>query len=159
MVTPASGFGTNRQIRLSVRGLLLDAGWLLVVNAFRDLRGSDLWSAPDGGAEADADQPENLAREVHERTGPAGGRRRAVSGRRGPRPRAGFPSGRGVLSLPSAVGGLNDVRKDPERVVTRRRWVTRDAMAGLRFKPDALTAVAWGDRDTPLYDPPERLTR
>ena len=46
---------------------------------------------------------------------------------------------------------------DPEGVVHTRRFVTRDEMAGLRFKPDSLPDVAWGTG--PGYDPLELLAR
>ena len=56
-------------------------------------------------------------------------------------------------------GELTEDWQDPELVVDRRRWVTREEMEVLRFKPAALPAVAWQDADAPPYDPLERLVR
>ena len=55
-------------VRLAVRALVLDAGRLLLVNAYPGEQ-SDLWCAPGGGVEAGASLEDNLRREVHEETG------------------------------------------------------------------------------------------
>jgi hypothetical protein len=54
-----------------------------------------------------------------------------------------------------AAGALRDDWRDPEGVVSRRRWVTRDEMAGLRVKPDSLGRVAFARGMG--YDPLEVL--
>ena len=147
----------NRPIRLAARAVLLHEGRLLLVNAFPEDRGSDLWCAPGGGAEAHVGLPENLRREVHEETG----LRIAV----------GEPclvnefhdAGRHfhqveVFFRCTLVSGVLDAGwRDPEAVVTRRRWVTREEMGALRFRPLSLPAVAWADADAPGYDPLEPL--
>ena len=46
---------------------------------------------------------------------------------------------------------------DPEGVVTQRHLVTRDEMAGLRYKPDSLPDIAWSDAI--YYDPLEPVLR
>ena len=54
--------------RLAVRGLLVVADKLLLVNAYKGREGA-LYCAPGGGAEAGQSLPENLQREFHEETG------------------------------------------------------------------------------------------
>ncbi len=154
-MVPARSF---RPIRLAARAMLLHDGRLLLVNAFPDARRSDLWCVPGGGAEAHAGLPDNLAREVHEETG----LRIAVGApclvNEFHDPKRDFHQVEIFFRCRLLSGALEVSWRDPERVVTRRRWVTRAEMAELRFKPDALPAVAWRDRDAPLYDPLERLT-
>jgi 8-oxo-dGTP diphosphatase len=41
------------------------------------------------------------------------------------------------------AGQLSADWTDPEGIVNRRRFVTRDEMQSLRFKPDSLPHVAW----------------
>ena len=60
---------------------------------------------------------------------------------------------RGTVSDPT----LNLDWRDPEGIVTHRRWVSRADMAQLRVKPDSLAAVAWADADAPGYDPLEPI--
>ena len=62
-MTPA---GTSP--RLAVRAVILDAGRLLLVNAYPGEQ-SDLWCVPGGGAERGLGLEENLRREVREETG------------------------------------------------------------------------------------------
>ena len=52
------------------------------------------------------------------------------------------------------VGGDALRLEDPEGVVNRARWVTRDELAGLRHKPDSLGGAVWGVGDA-IYDPLE----
>jgi 8-oxo-dGTP diphosphatase len=47
---------------------------------------------------------------------------------------------------------------DPEGIVNRRRWVAREEMARLRYKPDSLPEVAW-DEGGILYDPLEPIVK
>ena len=54
--------------RLAARGLLVENGALLLVNAYPDGQ-SDLWCAPGGGVERHMSIPDNLRREVFEETG------------------------------------------------------------------------------------------
>ena len=54
--------------RLSVRGIVLRDGRLLMVNAWPDGR-SDLICAPGGGVDRGQSLPDNLVREIHEETG------------------------------------------------------------------------------------------
>ena len=52
---------------------------------------------------------------------------------------------------------LPPVWRDPEGIVTERRFVTRDELSGLRHKPDSLTSAAWGEGIR--YDPLEVIVR
>ena len=55
-------------MRVAVRGVIVEAKRLLLVNAYPGQQ-SDLWCAPGGGVERHASLPENLKREVYEETG------------------------------------------------------------------------------------------
>lgn len=151
---------TPRPIRVATRAILLHDNRLLLVNAFPG-EDSTLWCAPGGGAEPHASLPENLAREVHEETGlvirvgppclinefhsPADG------------PNAGFHQVEVFFRCTVANAELPEDWHDPEGVVHRRRWFSREDMAGIRFKPDSLPDVAWARGMG--YDPLERLVR
>lgn len=155
--TGPAGAG-GRGVRLAVRAVILHRDRLLLVNAFPG-QDSDLWCAPGGGVEPHAALPDNLIREVHEETG----LRIAV----GPpclvnefhAPARGFHQVdvyfRCTLLGPPRVDGWTD----PEGVVNRIAWVSRDAMASYRVKPDSLARVAWDPGAAPLYDPLEPLVR
>ena len=56
-------------------------------------------------------------------------------------------------------GTLSEHWRDPEGIVSHRRWVTRAEMAQVHVKPDSLAAVAWRDADAPTYDPLEPIVR
>jgi 8-oxo-dGTP diphosphatase len=147
----------KRPIRVAARAVLLHRDRLLLVNAFAGHR-SDLWCAPGGGAEPHASLPDNLIREVREECG--------LEVRVGAPclvnefhdPVHGFHQVEVFFRCRLHSGVLSDTWTDPEGVVNRRRWVSRAEMGRIRFKPDALAAVAWQDKDAPPYDPLERLT-
>lgn len=142
-------------IRLSVRAVLVHEGRLLLVNAYpgRD----DLWCAPGGGAEPHTALPDNLVREVHEETG--------LSISVGPpclinefhAPDGAFHQVDIYFRCHLITGSLDADWRDPEGIVSLRRWVSRDEMSNLRIKPDSLAAVAWEESGAPLYDPLEPL--
>ena len=141
-------------IRLATRAIILQENRLLLVNAFPDGK-SDLWCAPGGGAEMGTSLPDNLIREVHEETG--------LTVRVGPpclvnefhNPDDGFHQVDIFFRCTVTAGTLRDHWRDPEAVVTHRRFVTRDEMTGLRYKPDSLPDVAFARGMG--YDPLERL--
>lgn len=143
--------------RIAVRALILHKDRLLLVNAWPGEQ-SDLWCAPGGGVEIGRSLPDNLIREVHEETGltitvgdPA-----LVNEFHDPdRP---FHQIDIYFRATIVAGALDAEWTDPECVVNKRRFVTRDEMAELRVKPDSLADVAWGT-DGISYDPLEPIVR
>jgi 8-oxo-dGTP diphosphatase len=144
--------------RIAVRAIILHEDRLLLVNAYPGDR-SDLWCAPGGGVEPGQSLPDNLIREVAEETGLT--------------VRVGAPClvnefhdpGNGFHQVDiyfrcTIAGGtvIADGWTDPEGIVNRRRWAARDDMSVLRFKPDSLPEVAWGEGGL-LYDPLEPIVR
>lgn len=142
--------------RLAVRALILHQDQLLLVNAWGG-GVSDLWTAPGGGVDRGMSLPANLIREVHEETG--------LTISVGPPclvnefhdPRGSFHQVDIYFRAKIESGMLDDNWQDPEGVVTARRFFTRDALAGIRLKPDSLAQVAW--EDTVHYDPLEPIVK
>ncbi|RBI72667.1 NUDIX hydrolase [Roseovarius sp. TE539] len=145
-------------IRIAARAVILDQGRLLLVNAFPGPQ-SDLWCAPGGGAEPGVSLPCNLQREVHEETGLdiAVGAPCLVNEFH--EPATGFHQVEVFFRCSVTGGMLSDDWRDPESIVTRRRFFDRAEMAGLRFKPDSLPMVAFNGGGGPVYDPLETLVR
>ncbi len=141
-------------IRLATRAIILQENRLLLVNAFPDGE-SDLWCAPGGGAEMGSSLPDNLIREVHEETGltVAVGAPCLINEFHNPEDE--FHQVDIFFRCQVTAGQLRDDWRDPEAVVSHRRFVTRDELAGLRFKPDSLADIAFSDGFR--YDPLERL--
>ncbi|MBC7477290.1 MAG: NUDIX domain-containing protein [Pseudorhodobacter sp.] len=144
--------------RLAARALILHEDRLLLVNAYAGGR-SDLWCAPGGGVESGASLHDNLIREVHEETGltVAVGNPALVNEFHDPA--TGFHQVDLFFHCTIVSGQLEPNWRDPERVVTERRFFARsDLQLGkIRFKPDSLAQVAWGEGLS--YDPLERLIR
>lgn len=140
--------------RLAVRAVILHRDRLLLVNAYPDDR-SDLWCAPGGGVERGASLPDNLTREVFEETGLTVAVGAPCLVNEFHDPGGTFHQVDVYFRCTISGGCLNDDWQDPEGIVTRRRFFTRDQMAGIRFKPDSLPDVAWGAGL--LYDPLEPI--
>ncbi|WP_417729006.1 NUDIX domain-containing protein [Roseovarius sp.] len=140
--------------RLAARAVIVVQDRLLLVNAYADAA-STLWCAPGGGVETGSSLPDNLIREVHEETG--------LTIRVGPpclinefhAPGTGFHQVEVFFRCTLITGTLSDDWQDPERIVTRRQWVTQAEMESLRFKPDSLVHVAF--RRGMGYDPLEEI--
>lgn len=145
-----------RSPRLATRAVILADDRLLLVNAYAGSQ-SDLWCAPGGGVESGTSLPDNLIREVHEETGlhVAVGPLCLVNEFHDP-PR-GFHQVDLYFRCHILAGQITTDWRDPEGIVTRRRFFSRAEMAGIRFKPDSLPAAAWGDQV--LYDPLELIVR
>lgn len=148
----------TRTPRLAARALILQDDRLLLVNAFPGGR-SDLWCAPGGGVESGASLHDNLMREVHEETG-----LRITVGlpaliNEFHDPSTGFHQVDIFFHCTIVGGSLTPEWRDPARVVTDRRFFSRDDLTQhrIRFKPDSLAQVAWEPGLT--YDPLERLIR
>ena len=145
-----------RHPRLAVRALILHEDRLLLVNAWPGGI-SDLWAAPGGGVEPGASLPENLARDVHEETGLAVAVGVPALVNEFHDPESGYHQVEVFFRCTITGGRLDPGWTDPEAVVTERRFFARDEMAGIRFKPDSLARVAWGEEL--FYDPLERIVR
>lgn len=143
-------------IRLSARAVIVQDDRLLLVNAFPGDQ-SDLWCAPGGGVEKGASLPDNLRREVYEETGLTIDVGAPCLVNEFHNPDDGFHQVDLFFRCQIENGALSDTWRDPEAVVTRRRFVTRQEMAGLRFKPDSLAQVAFSDGFR--YDPLEVLVK
>lgn len=140
--------------RLAVRAVLMHENRLLLVNAYPGDQ-SDLWCAPGGGVERGASLPDNLRREVFEETGLqiAVGLPCLVNEFHDPQ--TGFHQVDLFFRCTLVAGTLSNDWRDPEDVVNRRRWFSRDALRSLRLKPDSLPQIAWGQGV--VYDPLERI--
>lgn len=143
-------------IRLATRAIIVENSRLLLVNAFPGAQ-SNLWCTPGGGAQAGASLPDNLKREVHEETGLTidVGPPCLINEFHNPDDR--FHQVEVFFRCRITDGTLDDSWRDPAAIVDRRRFVTRDEMAALRFKPDSLPDVAFARGIG--YDPLEVLVK
>ncbi len=145
-----------RSPRLAVRALILHQDQLLLVNAFRGAV-SDLWCAPGGGVHLGESLHDNLIREVHEETGLTVEVGVPVLVNEFHAPEHGFHQVDFYFRCQITAGQLDNAWRDPEGVVTKRRFFSREEMARIRYKPDSLPEAAWGG--AMLYDPLELLVR
>ena len=128
--------------RLAVRAVLIHENRLLLVNAWADPN-RDLWCAPGGGVEVGQSLPDNLKREVMEETG--------LSIKVGPpclvnefhNPADQFHQVEVFFRCTLLGGTLSDEWKDPEQIVHKRRFFTREEVTAIRLKPSSLPDVAW----------------
>lgn len=148
---------TARSPRLAVRGIVMHDNRLLLVNAYPGQQ-SDLWCAPGGGVDPGTSLPENLVREIHEECGLIVRVDTPVLVNEFHDPGSGFHQVDVYFRCEISEGALDAGWTDPEGVVNRRRFVTRDEMSGLRVKPDSLAQVAWGTGGI-SYDPLETIVR
>jgi 8-oxo-dGTP diphosphatase len=148
----------HRTPRLAARALILHDDRLLLVNAWPGGR-SDLWCAPGGGVRTGQSLPENLIREVHEETGLGISVGAPCLINEFHDPVSGFHQVDLFFRCTITSGRISQDWRDPERVVTNRRFFARADLdfGRIRFKPDSLPAAAWGT--TTLYDPLEVTVR
>ncbi|WP_232520673.1 NUDIX hydrolase [Rhodobacter sp. CZR27] len=147
---------TMKTPRLAARALILQENRLLLVNAWPEGL-SDLWCAPGGGVEAGTSLPENLAREVEEETGLVVSVGDPCLVNEFHDPDTGFHQVDIYFRCAIASGILSSDWRDPAGIVTERRFFDRAELSAIRYKPDSLPAVAWGNGI--LYDPLEPILR
>ena len=149
---------SHRTPRVAARALILHEDRLLLVNAYPGGR-SDLWCAPGGGARPGRSLHENLIREVHEETGLTVTVGAPCLINEFHDPASGSHQVDLFFRCTIASGTLCDDWRDPERIVTQRRFFSRaDLDLGrIRFKPDSLPAAAWDG--VLAYDPLEVIVR
>ena len=148
-------------VRLAVRAVILHQGRLLIVNAWPAGQ-SDLWCAPGGGVERGQSLHDNLHREIWEECG----LRIAIGApclvNEFHDPAGTFHQVDLYFHAQITDGLIPSDWTDPEGIVTRRRFVTEAELRALRFKPDTLPEVAWGDAawdGRALYDALEPIIR
>lgn len=144
----------NSGPRLAARAVIVEDARLLLVNAVADPKAT-LWCAPGGGVETGASLPDTLIREVFEETGLAIAVGAPCLVNEFHAPERGFHQVEVFFRCEVMRGVLDAGWRDPEGIVTRRRWVTRAEMATLRIKPDSLARVAFEGGFA--YDPLERM--
>ncbi len=147
---------TLRPPRLAVRALIMQRERLLLVNAYPGGT-SDLWCAPGGGVEVGQSLHDNLMREVAEETGLQVEVLSPCLVNEFHDPASRFHQVDIYFRCRLIGGVLGGGGQDPAGVVTERRFFSRAEMSRLRFKPDSLPDVAWGDGL--LYDPLEPIVR
>lgn len=147
----------HKSVRLAARAVIVEAGRLLVVNAWPDGK-SPLMCAPGGGAEPGQSLPENLAREVHEETGLTIEVGHPCMINEFHDPESGFHQVEVFFRCLITAGDKEGNWVDPEGVVTERRWVTAEELAKIPYKPDSLSLLAFDPGRAPFYDPLELVT-
>ena len=145
-----------RMPRLAARALILHQDRLLLVNAYPGGI-SDLWCAPGGGVHAGSSLPDNLAREVYEETGLQVSVGAPALVNEFHDPSSGFHQVDLYFRCSLRDATLDPAWRDPEGVVSERRFFSRAEMTALRYKPDSLPQAAW--EGGLLYDPLEVIVR
>ncbi len=144
--------------RLSVRGIVLRGGRLLMVNAWPDGR-SDLICAPGGGVDRGQSLPDNLVREIHEETGLTVQVGPVVLVNEFHDPAGTFHQVDVFFRCQLVSGDPDGEWTDAGGVVTRTLWLTRHELACHRYKPESLPDVAWGSGGEAVYDALEPIVR
>lgn len=143
--------------RLAARAIIVHERKLLLVNAYPASRSSDLWCAPGGGIETGKSLPDNLKREVYEETGlqVLVGNPALVNEFHDPK--SGFHQVEIFFRCTIISGTLDPEWHDPEGIVTKRRFFTRDALQDIRLKPDSLPEIAFSPDHACIYDALEEI--
>ena len=141
-------------MRLAARSGILQADRLVRGNAYPGDQ-SDLWCAPGVGVEPHASLPENLKREVFEETGLTIEVGAPCLINEFHDPDRGFHQVDLFFRARVIAGELHDDWRDPEEIVNKRRFFSRDELEDIRLKPDSLVSVAFQRGFG--YDPLERI--
>ncbi len=144
--------------RLAARAVIVRDGRLLVVNAYPEGHG-DLWCAPGGGVRRGQSLPDTLQRELHEECGLHISVGAPCLVNEFHDPESGFHQVDVYFHAQVTGGALDAAWRDPAGVVTARRLVTAAELGTLRYKPDSLSALAFGPRAVARYDPIELILR
>lgn len=114
--------------------------------------------APGGGVEPGASLPRNLAREVLEETGLQVEVNEPCLVNEFHDPRTGFHQVE-VFFRCDLIGThvISDSWKDPENIVNRHVWASREDMAALHFRPRSLFDIAFLENPAFTYDPLEKI--
>lgn len=147
----------HRFPRLAVRSIIVQDSRVLLVNAFPEKRGSDLWCAPGGGVEPGHSLPDNLKREIHEETGLTISVGALALVNEFHDPRSSFHQVDLFFRCQIVQGKINPNWQDPEGVVSARRFFSRDDISKIRLKPDSLPDVAFGPPGPAHYDALEKI--
>ncbi len=144
--------------RLAVRAVIVKDARLLLVNAYGG-GVSDLWCAPGGGVEIGTSLPDNLTREVHEETGLtiAVGAPCLVNEFHDPAHR--FHQVEIFFRCEITGGHLTEEWRDPEAVVTERRFFSPAELETIRLRPKSLQMIAFDPNSALHYDPLERIVK
>lgn len=144
-------------MRLAVRGILVHEDRLLLVNAYADHR-RELWCAPGGGVERHSSLPDNLKREIYEETGLTVQVGEPALVNEFHDKSLGFHQVDLFFRCHLQDGQLVDSWVDPENVVNKRGFFSKQDVEKMVVKPSSLVDVAWGD-GTLRYDPLEQLMK
>ena len=146
-------------LRLAVRAILVIDQRLLLVNGWPGGK-LHLWCAPGGGVTRGTGLPENLRREMAEETGLDVGCGPLALVNEFHDPDSGFHQVELFFRVRHLGGTLTEGHRDPEGIVTERRFFSASEIADLRIKPDSLPMVAFDAWDAPArYDALERMVR
>lgn len=140
--------------RIAARAIILQDDCLLIVNAWKGH--TRLWCVPGGGAEDHSSLPENLAREVLEETGLTIDVGAPCLVNEFHDPKRDFHQIEVFFRCSVIAGEIDENWQDPEGIVSHRRWVSRDELEALPYKPSSLPSVAWGV-EAAAYDPLEPI--
>ena len=144
-------------VRLAVRALILREDRLLLVNAWPSGQ-SDLLCAPGGGVERGSSLPDNLQREVWEECGLRVEVGAVAMVNEFHDPNGSFHQVEVFFRCSIVDGDPDGDWTDPEGIVSERKWLTRQELATLHFKPGKLIDVAWSNKVV-VYDPLEPFVR
>ena len=147
----------HSKVRVGARAVIFQDNRLLLVNAYPNGQ-SDLWCAPGGGIERGVSLPENLEREVYEETGLGIHVGAPCLINEFHDPNSGFHQIDLFFRCTITNGKIEANWKDPEGIVTERRFFTRSETHSIRIKPDSLVQVAWGETSL-SYDALEEIVK